>query len=139
MSRIVSKIPLAALILAVFGVAAGASALTPLREETHINQSLMAGVVGDEIRKNCPTISARMFVAWQKLEALKIYALDKGYDRDEVRAFIKDPVEKARVKAMAEDYMAARGVTPGDPASYCALGEAEIARKSLIGVMLRAK
>ncbi len=118
---------------------AAAQAQTPLPQEKHINMSLMAGVIGDEIRKNCPTISPRYLVVWQKLEALKSYAIKKGYKRDEVKKFLKDPVQKARVKKMAAEYMAAHGVKPGDPESYCRLGEEEIARKSLIGQMLRAR
>jgi len=130
---------LAGLLALLVAPAVGASALTPLPEETHINQSLMAGVVGDEIRKHCPTISARMLVAWFKLEELKRYALNKGYGRAEIKAFIKNPEQKARVKAMAQAYLQSHGVRPDEPGSYCRLGEAEIARKSLIGVMLRAK
>ena len=118
---------------------ASASALTPLPKETHINQSLMAGVVADRIRKTCPSISARMFVAWGKLNQLKSYAARKGYDEDEVRAFIKDPVEKARVKAMAANYLKAHGAVVGDAQSYCTVGREEIAKKSLIGQMLRAR
>ena len=119
--------------------AAIAAAKVPLPEEKHINQSLMAGVVGDEIRKNCPTISPRYFTVWRKLEALKQYAIRQGYEREEVKAFLKDPKEKARVKKMAADYMAARGVKPGDAESYCRLGEEEIAKKSLIGQLLRSR
>ena len=124
-------------LLSVFSAAAHAQ--TPLPQEKHINMSLMAGVIGDEIRKNCPSISPRYLVVWQKLEALKTYAIKKGYKRDEVKKFLKDPVQKARVKKLAADYMAAHGVKPGDPESYCKLGEEEIARKSLIGQMLRAR
>jgi len=129
----------AALVLAFAPQFAQSAALTPLPQEQHINTSLMAGVVGDEIRRNCPTISARLLVAWFKLEGLKRYALKKGYKRDEVRAFIKSKVQKKRIHALAERYMAAHGVKPGDSASYCRLGEAEIARHSLIGALLWKK
>ncbi len=126
--------------LTVFTLTTGmALAKTPLPKENHINYSLMAGVVADNIRKTCPSISARMFVAWSKLNALKSYAIRKGYSEPEVRAFLKDPKEKARVKAMAADYLKAHGAVKGDPESYCAVGREEIAKKSLIGQMLRAR
>ncbi len=116
-----------------------AEAPVPLEKEPHINQSLMAGVAGDEIRKNCPGISPRYLVVWDKLYKLKKYAISKGYDRDRVKAFLKDPAQKARVRAMAQAYLKAHGVKPSDRESYCALGRQEIANKSLIGVMLRMK
>lgn len=126
--------------LTVFAMtAANATALTPLPKEVHINQSLMAGVVADRIRKNCPSISARMIVAWSKLNGLKSYAVSKGYEEPDVRAFMKDPVEKARVKAMAADYLTSHGAVMGNAESYCTLGREEIAKKSLIGQMLRAR
>jgi len=119
--------------------AANASALTPLPKETHINYSLMSAKVADTIRKTCPSISARMFVALGKANALKAYAIKKGYQEPEVRAFLKDPVEKARVKAMAADYLKSHGAVVGDAESYCTVGREEIAKKSLIGQMLRAR
>ena len=126
--------------MAVFAMTTvSASALTPLPKEYHINQSLMSGVVADNIRKACPSISARMIVAWGKLNALKSYAIRKGYSEPEVRAFLKDPKEKARVKTMAADYLKAHGAVAGDSESYCAVGREEIAKKSLIGQMLRAR
>lgn len=126
--------------MAVFAMtAANATALTPLPKETHINQSLMSGVVADRIRKNCPSISARMIVAWSKLNGLKSYAVSKGYEEPQVRAFLKDPVEKARVKGMAADYLTSRGAVAGNAESYCIVGREEIAKKSLIGQMLRAR
>ncbi len=126
--------------LAVFAMTtASASALTPLPKEYHINQSLMSGVVADKIRKACPSISARMIVAWSKLNGLKSYAVSKGYKETEVRAFLKNPTEKARVKAMAADYLKSHGAVAGNAESYCTVGREEIAKKSLIGQMLRAR
>ena len=118
---------------------ANASALTPLPKETHINQSLMSGVAADTIRKVCPSISARMLVAYKKLNGLKTYAVSKGYNEAEVRAFLKNPTEKARVKAMAADYLKSHGAVVGDAESYCTVGREEIAKNSLIGQMLRAR
>lgn len=119
-------------------LAAPAFALEPLPEETHINDSLRAGRIGDVIRKTCPTISARMFVVLGKIEDLKSYALDKGYTRAEVEAFIKNPEQKQRLRAEADAYLAAAGAVPGQPETYCAVGEAEIAKGSLIGELLRS-
>lgn len=120
------------------GIASGAVALTPLPEEKHINNQLLAASVGDEIRKNCPNISARMFVVWQKANALESYAVKKGYSEDQVKAFLKDKQERKRMKALRNAYLTSNGVTKGNPDSYCALGQKEIKDKSLIGELLRA-
>jgi hypothetical protein len=130
-----------ALAAAVFVISVGASSAqttVPLAEEPHINEQLMAAAVGDVIRNTCPSISARMVTVYFKVKELEKYARSAGYQENEVKAFLKDKSEKARIKAMAEDYMAENGVVEGDVDSYCALGNAEIAKDSLIGSLLRA-
>jgi Family of unknown function (DUF5333) len=123
---------------AMLAIATPALALEPLPEETHINDSLRAGRIGDVIRKTCPTMHARMFVVLNKIEDLKRYALDKGYARDEVEAFIKNPDQKNRLKAEAAAYLANAGAVEGNPESYCKVGRDEIAKGSLIGELLRS-
>ncbi len=128
-------------------LAAGALALlpmtavaqVPLSEEPHINEQLMAAAVGDAIRKTCPSISARMVTVYFKAKELEKYARGAGYQEADVKAFLKDKTEKARIKAMAADYMAANGVVEGNVDSYCTLGDAEIKKDSLIGSLLRSK
>ena len=71
-----------------------AEARLPLTTEPHINEQLIAGAAGDILRNICPTISARMFVVWDKLYMLRQYAVDQGYTETEVKAFLKDPVQK---------------------------------------------
>jgi hypothetical protein len=117
---------------------AAAQPAVPLSEEPHINEQLMAATVGDVIRKTCPSISARMVTVYFKAKELEDYARDAGYQEDEVKAFLKDKAEKARIKAMAMEYMAANGVVEGDVDSYCALGNAEIRKDSPIGALLRS-
>ncbi len=124
--------------LAFAATAAAAQAAVPLAQEPHINEQLMAAAVGDVIRKTCPGISARMVTVYFKAKELEDYARKAGYREDEVKAFLKDKAEKARIKALAADYMAANGVVEGDVASYCALGKAEIRKDSVIGSLLRA-
>ncbi|WP_225030350.1 DUF5333 domain-containing protein [Xinfangfangia pollutisoli] len=119
-------------------LASPALALEPLSQEKHINDSLRAGRIGDVIRKTCPTIHARMFVVWSKIEDLKQYALDKGYSRSEVEAFLKDRKEKNRLKAEADAWLKKAGAVAGNVQSFCAVGEAEIAKGSLVGSLLRS-
>lgn len=115
-----------------------ALALEPLKTEKHINDSLVAGRVGDVIRSTCPSISAKMFVVLQKLNELESYARDKGYKEADVKAFLKDKSEKARIRGLAAAYLKAAGAVEGDPESYCKVGRDEIAKGTLAGTLLRS-
>lgn len=126
----------AAVGLAAFAVPAAAR--VPLNENPHIVDSLVAGRVADVIRNTCPSISARMFVAYSELEELKDYAIAQGYTEVEVKAFLKDKAEKDKLKAIAADYLKTAGAVEGDPETYCVVGRDEIARKTLIGSLLRS-
>lgn len=116
-----------------------ATAREPLPEEQHIVNSLVAGRIGDVIRKNCPTIDARMFRVWRGMEDLKKYALAKGYKEQEIRAFLKDPVQKQRMRAMADDWLKKAGAVPGDAESYCRIGRDQIAKNTLLGSLLKSR
>ncbi len=115
-----------------------ALALEPLNTEPHINDSLIAGRVGDVIRNTCPSISARMFVVLQKLNELESYARDKGYKEADVKAFLKDKTEKSRIRGLADAYLKKAGAVEGDAESYCKVGRDEIAKGSLAGTLLRS-
>ena len=115
-----------------------ASAQTPLNQETRINSTLIAGQVGDTIRKTCPSISARMFVVLGELNELEDYARDQGYSEAEVKAFLKDKTEKARIKAAAAAYLKQAGAVEGDVETYCTVGRAEIDKGTLAGSLLRS-
>lgn len=123
---------------ALAALAAPAAARVPLNQNPHIVDSLVAGRVADVIRNTCPSISARMFVAYSELEALKEYAIAQGYTEAEVKAFLKDKAEKDKLKAIAADYLKAAGAVEGDPETYCVVGRDEIARKTLAGSLLRS-
>ncbi len=115
-----------------------ALALEPIAKERHINETLLQGFIADQIADNCPTLRPRKLRALNELAKLRDYALAKGYSPDEIRAFVRSKEEKARGKREAAAWLKAKGAVPGKPESYCAVGEAEIARQSLIGYLLRS-
>ena len=117
-------------------MAAGAGAQVPVNENSHIINQLLAGFIGDKIRRTCPSISARWLVVLRKKSELEDYARAQGYDEDEVKAFLRSDAEKAKMDKRRDDYLASHGVVPGDVESYCALGRAEIASNSPIGQLL---
>ena len=118
--------------------ASPALALEPLNKDTHVTESLVAVRVGDTIRNTCPSISAKMFTVLAKWNDLKAYLRAKGYTEDEVEAFRKDKVEKARIKGLAADYLKQAGAVEGDAESYCKVGRDEIAKGTLAGSLLRS-
>lgn len=124
--------------LAALLTALPAFALEPINQDGHINNTLLQGFIADQIADNCPTIEPRKLRALGELVKLRDYALDKGYAAEEVKAFVSSKAEKARGKGEAADWLQVRGAVPGKPDAYCAVGEAEIAKESLIGRLLRS-
>lgn len=114
-----------------------AASPVPLAQERHINSELLAAQVGDILRKTCPAANARMFVVLNRLNALESYARSKGYTEAEVKAFLKDRAQKARVRAEAEAWLAGRGAVKGDPGTYCRVARDEVRKRSAVGSLLR--
>ncbi|MBW4707912.1 DUF5333 domain-containing protein [Roseobacter sp. YSTF-M11] len=119
-------------------VTGAAAANPPLREVKSIDDGLFAIGLADQIRKNCPVISARIFRAVGALQDLNSQAMALGYTKKEIDAHVDSDAEKDRLRARAAAYMAERDLTT-DEAGYCALGKAEISRNSTVGVLLREK
>ena len=125
--------------LVLAGGAAGAATLQPLEDNPRIQREFLASAIGDAIRKNCPTISARMFRVFRAAGRLENYALSLGYTKDDIKAMINSRSAKARLDAMRDAYLAENGAIEDDQGSYCRLGRREIENKSLTGWLLRAK
>ncbi|WP_299670904.1 DUF5333 domain-containing protein [uncultured Roseobacter sp.] len=121
-------------------LAAPVSALAkpPLRDVKPIDDGLFAIGLADQIRKNCPQISARILPALSALQNLNQTAKDMGYTQAEIDAHVDSDAEKDRLRARAAQYMASKDLKT-DQAGYCALGKEEIARNSTVGVLLRAE
>ena len=129
----------AGLITGLLLAAGPAAALEPLSQEKYINDRLTSARIADRIRRECPTIDARILYAFGEARKLKAYAQKKGYSNKQIDAFLDSKAEKKRIYAVAEDYLTRHGARPGDAASFCAIGKKEIAGKTLIGSFLVAK
>lgn len=116
-----------------------AHALVPINENPEIREKLLQGFIGDAIADNCPTIEPRNLRALGELNKLRDFALDQGYEASVVREFVTSKEEKAKFKAEAAEWLKAKGAEPGNADAYCAIGEEEIAKESLIGYLLRSK
>lgn len=132
MTRLFLTLPLVAALAA----PAAATPAMPIEKEPVITAQLTSAMVGDIIRKTCPTISARLLVAFGKAQDLKDYALKQGYSEAEIKGFLKNKAEKERIRKAARVYLEAKGAKPGDAEAHCAVGRAEIAARTLTGQML---
>ena len=130
---------LVAAILSACLMAVPVMAKPPLREVAAIDDALFDLGLADMIRKNCPTIGARMFKAIGYVRSLEKKAKAMGYSDAEIDAYTDSDTEKNRLRAKAATFFRARGVDTSDPQSYCALGRQEIQKSSRIGSLLRAK
>ncbi|TKW67423.1 MAG: hypothetical protein DI616_07200 [Paracoccus denitrificans] len=130
---------LIAIVLTAATLAQPALAQAPLSQERYINDRLIAARVADRVRRECPSIDARIVYAWGQARALKRYAQDKGYSSAQIDAFLDSKQDKDRIYAAAEDYLTRNGARKGDAESFCRIGRAEIASKSVAGSLLVAK
>ncbi|MEQ3709036.1 MAG: DUF5333 domain-containing protein [Tateyamaria sp.] len=122
----------------IFCLSAGAISAKPhLREVSKVDDTLLAVGIADEIRKNCPDISARMIKAVGLIRGVAAHARGLGYTSEEIDLYRKSDTEKARLKAKRDAYLAAGGAQTGNSQSYCQLGRQEIEKGSLIGAVLR--
>ena len=121
----------------VFGLATQAvMAKPPLRDVDEIDNALLAVGLANEIRSNCPSISARMLKAVLFVHGLQTRAEELGYSQDEIDAYRKSDAEKARLRAEGDAWLVANGVDKAEPETYCAAGRAEIEKQSQIGALL---
>lgn len=134
------RVERAGVVLAAMLLAAplAAGALPPLSENRHINDRLFAAAVGDEIRNNCPGISARMMTVLAEARALERHALGLGYTEAQIRAYLRDREARRAMRARRDAWLEANGAVPGDADSYCRIGLREIEARSFIGSLLRA-
>lgn len=126
---------IAAMGMAMF--AGNLSAQTALRDVAEINEGLIAVGSAVEISDKCSTISPRTLRGYNYLYQLRNRASELGFSEAQINAYVDSSVEKARLEGIARARLAAKGVVPGQEATYCAVGQAEIAAGSAIGQLLR--
>ena len=117
--------------------APGGGAPEGLREVPGITAGLVTVALGNAIRKGCPAIEARRIAGLLFMMDLKERASSAGYTDAEIRAFVDDPAEKARIMALADKWLADRGARRDDPDSLCRVGGGEISAGSTLGRLLR--
>ncbi len=138
--RSVCLCPVCLGIALMIGLSAGAvSAKSPLGDVAKVDDTLLYMAIANEIDARCDSIAGRRMKAIRLLWDLKDHVNELGYSDAEIHSFVESDREKARMRKRGEAYLATNGVSYGKPETFCALGRAEIARNSAIGVLLRAK
>lgn len=122
---------------AVLAVPALADSYDRLRADAKVANGLRWVSAAIMIQDNCEDISPRILRGLSFLNGLRSHARGLGYSNDEIKAYVDDPTEKARVDAEALSYLRSEGVEPEDAASYCAVGKDHMARRTQIGLLLR--
>ena len=125
--------------VAATAASAGAKVKPGLPGEEDINAGLLVVAVADKIRRECSDISARFLTARSYVSSLKEMASERGYTDSEIEAYINDDLENEKMRMRRNAFFESRGASNLDPASLCALGQAEIQKQSQIGLLLRTK
>lgn len=134
---IVKPVALVALIVASLATSAvAAQTPPPINEEPHIHKTLFAAAVGALILQSCSTVFPRYLRIKTKIDELEAYAHDMGYTDEDIRGFLDDKDEQKKMRRAANRYLRKHGVVKGNPETYCALGRAEIANKTLTGQVI---
>ena len=123
--------------LAGLGTVPPAAANTPLRDVPRITEGIIAAGIAYEIGRVCDDIGVRWLRGVNFLYSLERHAVTLGYSEAEVEAFVDSKAEQDRLEAIARARLADKGAVVGQPATYCAVGRAEIAARSQIGQLLR--
>jgi hypothetical protein len=110
-----------------------------LRADREIWDGLFWMAVAHELRRVCSTIDARMLRALPYANALYDRARGYGYTRAQIKDFIEDEAEVARMRVEVLRYLTANGVREGVEDTYCARGRVEIAAESRAGQLIRAR
>ena len=137
MTNRLSRLTLAALLLT--SASANAVASAELKDDAEVFRRLLVAAVGNEIKDNCTTIEVRTIAATFFVLGIVTYAKGQGFSMDEIEKFRRDPVEHERLRVATYAYLDGHGVNREDPASYCPLGQAEIAEGSDIGKLIKNK
>ncbi|PRY95030.1 hypothetical protein BCF33_0642 [Hasllibacter halocynthiae] len=113
-----------------------AHARTPSDIPEVVERLLVVGMA-DELREQCGDVSARVVRAIGYLRETAQVALDAGFTRAEVEAYVDDDAEKERLRGIAHRLLLDLGVQEGDEASYCAVARGQIEGGTAVGRLLR--
>lgn len=104
-----------------------------ISDDDTIREGLISAAITYEIGRVCDGLETRKGPGVLFLLSLQSRALSLGFSPEEVRDYMNDDAEKARLEGIARERAAGLGIVEGEPDTYCAVGRAEMAKGSLIG------
>ena len=137
--RMITSLVLSAALALSLGMTGPSQAASGLANEQDINNGLLIAAIAEKIQRECKSIGGRLFKARAYAHGLKGVAEERGYSMDEIEAYLDDSAEKKKMRERRNAYFKSKGASNLDPDSLCVLGQREIASKSQIGALLRAK
>ena len=133
-----TRIAIAALIAAVTaGLGTSVAARPSLSEVPEVTNALITAGMAIELAEHCDDVSVRYVRGLSYLASVRSEARAMGYSDDEIEAFVDNDAQKDRLAAQSRARLADLGVERGNPASYCAVGLAQISRDTSVGQLLR--
>lgn len=132
-----TTIAIMVVLLATISLAGSLSAQAQLRDEPRVRDGIIYVGMAYEIAQKCDNIRARTLRGLTYLQSLRNTARNLGYSEAEIDAYIDDRAEKQRLEDIARAQLTALGTVTGDPASYCRVGQAQIAANTRVGWLLR--
>ena len=110
-----------------------------LRADQAIESGLLIIAIGDIVRDYCPSFEARRVRGVAFLNGLVNRARQLGYNLDEIRFYVENEEEKARVKARARQWLLQQEGDFERPETLCQIARNEIAKNTQIGRLIREK
>lgn len=101
-----------------------------------ITEGLINTAIAYEVDRVCDELGGRFIIGLAFLNSLRAYARDQGASEEEIEAYIDNRPERDRLEAIARGRLRDMGAVEGQPATYCAVGRAQIAADSPIGRLL---
>jgi hypothetical protein len=118
-------------------IAGGAQAKSLLKDVVEIQERLIVIGIAYRIDERCDSLSIRDFRKNTALLGVANRAMQLGYTRAEITAYIDDKVEKDRLVTVAEGRLAEMGAVEGQPETFCRVGQEQITAGTDIGRLLR--
>lgn len=123
----------------VFALAGTVQARTALKDDPMIEDGLQIVATGKMLYRGCDAITPRRIKAFSFARSLQKRARALGYSDAEIDAYLDSEADKKRIKAKARNYLEGRGVDFKAPATFCKVGQSEIAKETAVGRFLRSR
>jgi hypothetical protein len=104
----------------------------------YVSNQLASNYAAREIGRNCKSMRAVESKIGGAAMGLKKTLMAKGYTKEEINAGLKG-VKLSGGKASGKAMVLKMGAVEGNEASYCSVGDTEIANKTFIGSVLKKK